>query len=172
MQRFRGGLVFKAHRRLFHSNLGLRVITKEEEEKPHLFVVEEVMRLAVEVQVRPRPLRVLLYMCPTLFCVCTALLFEKKMSAGYTQKSVGHTRLGVGHTKNAPFRRRGSHAACNRSAGPATSASCPSLSHAAAPARGDDFWRMVNFWNSANTPDHKWHFCFLSISWSSACRTK
>ena len=28
MQRFRGGLVFKAHRLLYHSTLGLRVITK------------------------------------------------------------------------------------------------------------------------------------------------
>ena len=31
MQRFRGGLVFKAHRLLYHSTLGLRVIKKEEE---------------------------------------------------------------------------------------------------------------------------------------------
>ena len=29
MQRFRGGLVFKAHRRLYHSTLGLRVIKKK-----------------------------------------------------------------------------------------------------------------------------------------------
>ena len=29
--RFRGGLVFKAHRLLYHSTLGLRVIEKEEE---------------------------------------------------------------------------------------------------------------------------------------------
>jgi len=28
VQRFRGGLVFKAHRRLYHSTLGLRVIKK------------------------------------------------------------------------------------------------------------------------------------------------
>ena len=28
VQRFRGGLVFKAHRRLYHSTLGLRVINK------------------------------------------------------------------------------------------------------------------------------------------------
>ena len=33
-----------------------------ETRKRHLFVVEEVMRLAVEVHVRPRPLRVLLYL--------------------------------------------------------------------------------------------------------------
>ena len=30
MQRFRGGLVFKAHRRLYHSTLGVRVIKKKE----------------------------------------------------------------------------------------------------------------------------------------------
>ena len=30
MQRFRGGLVFKAHRLLYHSTLGLRVIKKGE----------------------------------------------------------------------------------------------------------------------------------------------
>jgi len=30
VQRFRGGLVFKAHRRLYHSTLGLRVIQKTE----------------------------------------------------------------------------------------------------------------------------------------------
>ena len=29
MQWFRGGLVFKAHRRLYHSTLGLRVIKKK-----------------------------------------------------------------------------------------------------------------------------------------------
>jgi len=29
VQRFRGGLVFKAHRRLYHSTLGLRVINKK-----------------------------------------------------------------------------------------------------------------------------------------------
>ena len=29
MQRFRGGLVFKAHRLLYHSTLGLRVIKKK-----------------------------------------------------------------------------------------------------------------------------------------------
>ena len=29
MQRFRGGLVFKAHRRVYHSTLGLRVIKKK-----------------------------------------------------------------------------------------------------------------------------------------------
>jgi len=28
VQRFRGGLVFKAHRRVYHSTLGLRVIKK------------------------------------------------------------------------------------------------------------------------------------------------
>ena len=31
MQRFRGGLVFKAHRLLYHSTLGLRVIKKKRE---------------------------------------------------------------------------------------------------------------------------------------------
>ena len=30
MQRFRGGLVFKAHRLLYHTTLGLRVIKKKE----------------------------------------------------------------------------------------------------------------------------------------------
>ena len=30
LKRFRGGLVFKAHRLLYHSTLGSRVITKEE----------------------------------------------------------------------------------------------------------------------------------------------
>ena len=30
VQRFRGGLVFKAHRRLYHSLLGLRVIKKKD----------------------------------------------------------------------------------------------------------------------------------------------
>jgi hypothetical protein len=29
MQRFRGGLVFKAHRLLYHSTLGLRVVKKK-----------------------------------------------------------------------------------------------------------------------------------------------
>ena len=33
MQRFRGGLVFKAHRLFYHSTLGLRVIKKEEAEE-------------------------------------------------------------------------------------------------------------------------------------------
>jgi len=31
VKRFRGGLVFKAHRRVYHSTLGVRVIQKEEE---------------------------------------------------------------------------------------------------------------------------------------------
>ena len=33
MQRFRGGLVFEAHRLLHHSTLGLRVIKKRREER-------------------------------------------------------------------------------------------------------------------------------------------
>ena len=33
VQRFRGGLVFKAHRLLYHSTLGLRVIKKKKEEQ-------------------------------------------------------------------------------------------------------------------------------------------
>ena len=33
VQRFRGGLVFKAHRRLYHSTLGLRVIKRRRREK-------------------------------------------------------------------------------------------------------------------------------------------
>jgi len=32
MQRFRGGLVFKAHRLVYHSTLGLRVIKKKKEQ--------------------------------------------------------------------------------------------------------------------------------------------
>jgi len=32
VQRFRGGLVFKAHRPLFHSTLGLRVMNKKRKE--------------------------------------------------------------------------------------------------------------------------------------------
>ena len=36
--RFRGGLVFKAHRRLYHSTLGLRVIKKK---KKHLALIHE-----------------------------------------------------------------------------------------------------------------------------------
>ena len=31
MQRFRGGLVFKAHRPLYHSSIGLRAIKKKKE---------------------------------------------------------------------------------------------------------------------------------------------
>jgi len=33
VQRFRGGLVFKAHRLLYHSSIGLRVIKKEDDKK-------------------------------------------------------------------------------------------------------------------------------------------
>jgi len=33
VQRFRGGLVFKAHRLLYHSTLGLRVIKKKKRRK-------------------------------------------------------------------------------------------------------------------------------------------
>ena len=33
VQRFRGGLVFKAHRLLYHSTLGLRVIKKKKTRK-------------------------------------------------------------------------------------------------------------------------------------------
>ena len=33
VQRFRGGLVFKAHRLLYHSNLGLRVKKESKKEK-------------------------------------------------------------------------------------------------------------------------------------------
>jgi len=33
MQRFRGGLVFKAHRLVYHSTLGLRVIKKHHAEQ-------------------------------------------------------------------------------------------------------------------------------------------
>ena len=36
MQRFRGGLVFKARRLLYHSNLGLRVMRKMEKRKAHV----------------------------------------------------------------------------------------------------------------------------------------
>ena len=34
VKRFRGGLVFKAHRLLYHSTLGWRVIKKKREEPP------------------------------------------------------------------------------------------------------------------------------------------
>ena len=34
VQRFRGGLVFKAHRLLYHSTLGLRVIKRDEDSPP------------------------------------------------------------------------------------------------------------------------------------------
>jgi len=34
VQRFRGGLVFKAHRHLYHSTLGLRVIKKRRRRIP------------------------------------------------------------------------------------------------------------------------------------------
>ena len=34
MQRFRGGLVFKAHRLLYHSTLGLRVKKKKKGDSP------------------------------------------------------------------------------------------------------------------------------------------
>jgi len=37
MQRFRGGLVFKAHRLLYHSTLGLRVIKKKKKVPPQAF---------------------------------------------------------------------------------------------------------------------------------------
>ena len=37
VNRFRGGLVFKAHRLVYHSTLGSRVIKKEEEEEGDLF---------------------------------------------------------------------------------------------------------------------------------------
>ena len=37
MKRFRGGLVFKVHRLLYHSTLGLRVIKKKRRERKHLF---------------------------------------------------------------------------------------------------------------------------------------
>ena len=33
MNRFRGGLVFKAHRLVYHSTLGSKVITKKKEEE-------------------------------------------------------------------------------------------------------------------------------------------
>ena len=33
VQRFRGGLVLKAHRLLYHSTLGLRVVTKKKRKK-------------------------------------------------------------------------------------------------------------------------------------------
>jgi len=36
VKRFRGGLVFKAHRLLYHSTLGLRVIKKKKKKKEQL----------------------------------------------------------------------------------------------------------------------------------------
>ena len=41
VQRFRGGLVFKAHRLLHHSALGLRVIKKEKKERERLSVMQK-----------------------------------------------------------------------------------------------------------------------------------
>jgi len=38
VKRFRGGLVFKAHRRVYHSTLGLRVSNKEAEEGSAHFI--------------------------------------------------------------------------------------------------------------------------------------
>jgi len=35
VKRFRGGLVFEAHRLLYHSTLGLRVIKKKKKKKKH-----------------------------------------------------------------------------------------------------------------------------------------
>jgi len=39
VQRFRGGLAFKAHRLVYHSTLGLRVIKKKETRRARLRVV-------------------------------------------------------------------------------------------------------------------------------------
>ena len=41
---FRGGLVFKAHRLLFHSTLGLRVIKKKNQLVPVRFISELIQR--------------------------------------------------------------------------------------------------------------------------------
>jgi len=44
VKRFRGGLVFKAHRLLYHSTLGSRVITKEEEVKVYGYTIPSFLR--------------------------------------------------------------------------------------------------------------------------------
>ena len=46
MKRFRGGLVFKAHRLLFHSTLGLRVIKKKRSYRLDLLI--EVVEVRLE----------------------------------------------------------------------------------------------------------------------------
>ena len=40
MKRFRGGLVFEAHRLLYHSTLGLRVIKKEKKGASEGFICD------------------------------------------------------------------------------------------------------------------------------------
>ena len=63
MKRFRGGLVFKAHRWLYHSTLGSRVI-KKKKAPPR---IEEVVTAVVEVEV----VAVLfLYYYYLYFCYC------------------------------------------------------------------------------------------------------
>ena len=47
MQRFRGGLVFKAHKLLYHSTLGLRVIKKKIVFKAHRLVYHSTLGLRV-----------------------------------------------------------------------------------------------------------------------------
>ena len=58
MQRFRGGLVSKAHRRLYHSTLGLGVIKKKKDLKISYRDVPDV-RKGMVVDTVSAPLRVL-----------------------------------------------------------------------------------------------------------------
>ena len=41
MQRFRDGLVFKAHRLVYHSTLGLRVMKKKKELEPTFAILKQ-----------------------------------------------------------------------------------------------------------------------------------
>ena len=45
VQRFRGGLVFKAHRLLHHSTLGLKVMKKKKKVRPSIFKCIKLIRI-------------------------------------------------------------------------------------------------------------------------------
>ena len=55
MKRFRGGLVFKAHRLVYHSTLGLRVIKKKDLHRDERVALEVVFRVILPVLVWVEP---------------------------------------------------------------------------------------------------------------------
>ena len=100
VQRFRGGLVFKAHRRLYHSTLGLRVIKNKEEVR----VIKKQKRIMQRLDPRGDPGSDLIYshtrMVSSHLRECYRVIYERCLAGLNPGCFLARIRGGVSGSKS------------------------------------------------------------------------